>query len=78
MYLWLIAYFVVAALLILASCVEAGIKPASADPKEELRLCSTILSTGLFWPVILVLFILLSVVYIIILTVRKCYRYFKK
>lgn len=77
MYLW-ITYFAVTTLLILASSIEAGIKPASSNLKDDLRLCSTILSTGLFWPVILVLFILLSIVYIIILTVRKCSGYFKK
>lgn len=78
MHLWLSVYFIVMALLILSSCVEAGVKPASSNPKEELRVCSTILSTGLFWPIILVVFVLLSAIYIIILMVRKCYSYFKK
>ena len=72
MHLWLTVYFAVATLLILVSCVEAGVKPASTDPKEEFRVCNTILITGLFWPIILVAFVLLSVIYIIILMVRKC------
>lgn len=79
MHLWLEIYIATAVFLAVANSISYGLKNKnSGNAEKEFKACVNVLMNSLFWPLIIVGFLLLSTIYLIIIAVRKCYSYFKK